>query len=270
VRLKYHRPVGGNLTEVLFELFLVHRIGSLSLRAVEPGRLGNSLAAGRLYQALCKEIKKRVAEADTTKPRPRMDTKQTAKRASGFVVAVCLSRGIVTQWQVRFTWRNFRTAGIEAVCSVRERTKRAKDISADRAGHTGSVLYGWPLGLTGEPEPVLLSVSNLRTHPAFLPTYLAPALAFPHVQAAFREWASFVLSRTITLNETLLSLVHQDVGDSRRASHSELATRCKTPGRQMLQLLPARWGSEQQPQFIFPLWEGFLRTHSSSWNRRVS
>jgi tetratricopeptide (TPR) repeat protein len=79
----------------------------------------------------------------------------------------------------------------------------------------------------------------------FRPTLRRPLLFL--MSSAFREWPSFVLSGTTTLNKTLLSLVNQDVRDSGGASHSELATRCGIPGCQILQLLPARWRSEQQP-----------------------
>jgi len=66
-------------------------------------------------------------------------------------------------------------------------------------------------------------------------------------------------------NQPLLPLVDQDVGDDGRARWSELATRRVIPGREFLEFLPARRGSEQRPQFPLSFLEGMLRSHGSSF-----
>src|SRR5438874_4490969 len=69
-------------------------------------------------------------------------------------------------------------------------------------------------------------------------------------------------------NQPLLPLVDQDVGDDGRARRSELATRRMIPGRQFLEFLPARRGSEQRPQFLLSFLEAMLRSHRSSLSKR--
>src|SRR6266436_6625205 len=71
-----------------------------------------------------------------------------------------------------------------------------------------------------------------------------------------------------TANQPLLPLVDQDVGDDGRARWSELATRGVIPGREFLEFLPARRGSDQRPQFPLSFLEGMFHNHRSSLSNR--
>ena len=58
--------------------------------------------------------------------------------------------------------------------------------------------------------------------------------------------------------QSKLSLVNQNVSNWGCANRSELAIFCVIGGRQFLQFLPARRGSEQSLQFFLPVLEGSL------------
>ena len=73
-----------------------------------------------------------------------------------------------------------------------------------------------------------------------------------------------LLSARSTANQAPLPLVDQDIGDDRRFRRFRLSTCFMIPGLQFLKFFPARWVSEQRPQFRLPLLESFRRRHKFS------
>jgi hypothetical protein len=87
-----------------------------------------------------------------------------------------------------------------------------------------------------------------------------------------RWWQSptQVPRRPSTANQPLRPLVDQDRGDGGRARRPQPATGRAIPGRQFLELLLTRRGSEQQAQFLLPFSKTFRRSHRSPSSNRLT